>query len=204
MPTGTFNTLHFFDGTDGEYPAGLVQGTDGNFYGATSAGGANNYGTVFKINSQPPYQLTTLHSFDRTDGANPYGGLVQGTNGNFYGATSAGGANNYGTVFRLSVGLGPFVETIPTSAKVGTAVKILGNHLTGSTSVKFNGKAAVFTVVSSTEIKTMVPSGATTGIITVVTPSGTLKSNVVFGVTPQIKTFSPTSGSVGTVVTLQE
>ena len=61
-----------------------------------------------------------------------------------------GGANgNCGTVFSLSVGLGPFVETQPTSGKVGAAVKILGTDLTGATSVTFNGTAAAFTVVSS-------------------------------------------------------
>ena len=68
--------------------AGLVQGTDGNFYGTTSEGGANGYGTVFKIT--PSGTLTTLHSFDVTDGAYPYAGLVQATDGNFYGTTSRG------------------------------------------------------------------------------------------------------------------
>jgi uncharacterized protein (TIGR03437 family) len=81
------------------------------------------------------------------------------------------------------VGLGPFVETQPTSGKVGTAVKILGTDLTGASSVTFNGTAARFTVVSKSEIKTTVPAGATTGTVEVTTPNGTLKSNVVFRVT---------------------
>jgi hypothetical protein len=85
-------------------------------------------------------------------------------------------------VFRLSVGLGPFVETEPTAAKVGATVKILGTSLTGATSVNFNGKAATFTVVSGSEITTTVPAGATTGEVQVVTPSGTLLSNVSFWV----------------------
>jgi uncharacterized repeat protein (TIGR03803 family) len=63
------------------------------------------------------------------------GALVQDTNGNFYGTTYEGGANNDGTVFRLSVGLGPFVETRPTSGEVGKAVEILGTDLTGATSL---------------------------------------------------------------------
>src|SRR5207245_3790205 len=101
-------------------------------------------------------------------------GLVQDTNGRFYGTTAFGGTSTNcslgcGTVFSLSVGLGPFVETQPTSGKVGAAVKILGTNLTGATSVTFNGTAAVFKVVSSSEITTTVPAGATTGKVKVVT-----------------------------------
>jgi uncharacterized protein (TIGR03437 family) len=80
------------------------------------------------------------------------------------------------------MGLGPFVETLPNSGKLGAAVKILGTDLTGATSVTFNGTAAKFTVVSKSEIKTTVPTGATTGTVEVTIPKGTLKSNVVFRV----------------------
>ena len=103
--TGTFTLLHSFSSatTDGENPyAGLVQGTDGYLYGTTSAGGASTYGTVFKV--QPAgSNFTLLHSFSvaSTDGATPYGGLVQGSDGNLYGTTSAGGARDYGTVFQV-------------------------------------------------------------------------------------------------------
>jgi uncharacterized repeat protein (TIGR03803 family) len=83
-PTGTLTTLYSFCAqsgcTDGEYPvAGLVQGTDGNFYGTTPEGGANGGGTVFKIT--PTGTLTTLYSFCAqsgcTDGEDPVAGLVQ-------------------------------------------------------------------------------------------------------------------------------
>ena len=94
-----------------------------------------------------------------------------------------GGTCNLGTIFSLSVSLGPFVELQETSGKVGAAVNILGTDLTGATSVTFNGKAAVFKVVSASFIKTTVPQGATTGTVKVKTPRGTLKSNVVFRVT---------------------
>ena len=181
-PSGTLTTLHSFNGTDssGESAAGLVQGADGNFYGITKTGGANGYGTVFKIT--PTGALTMLHSFDETDGQDAGPGLVQDTNGNFYGTTALGGASDYGTVFSLAVGLGPFVETEPASGEVGSAINILGTNLTGATSVTFNGTAAKFTVVSSSEITTTVPAGATTGEVKVVTPSGTLSSNVSFQV----------------------
>ncbi len=73
LPAQTFTKLQSFDGTDGANPyAGLVQATDGNFYGTTHAGGADNDGTVFKIT--PSGNLTTLHSFDLNDGGQPFGG----------------------------------------------------------------------------------------------------------------------------------
>ncbi len=95
--------------TDGTDPGGeLVQATDGNFYGTTQFGGANNYGTIFKIT--PEGELTTLHSFDFTDGTVPQAGLVQATDGSFYGTAAEGGANSdycglgCGTVFLLDTG----------------------------------------------------------------------------------------------------
>jgi uncharacterized repeat protein (TIGR03803 family) len=102
----TLTTLHSFDNTDGANPfAGLVQASDGNFYGTTYSGGASNEGVVFKIT--PSGVLTTLHSFCQlsgcTDGTLPAGGLVQGTNGNLYGTTAGGGANNRGTVFKITL-----------------------------------------------------------------------------------------------------
>ena len=208
-PGGKATTLHSFcsqsNCADGKTPwAGLIQATDGNLYGTTSAGGANLYGTIFKITTAG--KLTTLYSFCSqsgcTDGASPYEGLVQATNGTLYGTTHSGGTDNLGTIYSLSVGLGPFVQTVPSSAKVGAPVLILGNNLTGTTSVSFSSTAATFTVASGTEIKTTVPAGATTGTVEVTTPKGTLKSNVIFHVTPQITSFTPPSGKVGTPVTI--
>ena len=300
---GTFTLLHSFNGTDGSQPlGGLVEGTDGNFYGTTLSGGANALGTIFKINAKG--NLTTLYSFCAqvgcTDGSAPFAGLIQGTDGNFYGTTSSGGGsycyygesggtifkitpggrlttlhsfcysegfapeaplaqatdgklygtakwggnggNGYctavfdpgcgtifkvplsgvsttavhtfdwtdgdlpsaalvqatngilygtttsggtgaGTIFSQSFGAQPFVITLPISRKMGQHVAILGTDLTGATSVTFNGTSATFTVVSSTEISTTVPTGATTGPVMVTTPSGTLKSNNNFRVT---------------------
>jgi uncharacterized repeat protein (TIGR03803 family) len=105
---GTLATLVSFGKTNGAYPqAGLLQGSDGNFYGTTSAGGVYTnlsglgYGTVFKLGTNGT--LMTLVSFDGTNGASPEAGLIQGADGNFYGTTTLGGTNGYGTVFRLSV-----------------------------------------------------------------------------------------------------
>jgi uncharacterized repeat protein (TIGR03803 family) len=180
-PGGTLTTLYGFDYTGGGAApyCVLVQGTDGNFYGTTAGGGPNNYGTVFKIT--PGGTLTTLHTFDgSSDGTYPLGGLALDTNGSFYGTTSGGN----GTVFRLSVGLGPFIKTLPISGIVGSAVKILGTNLTGTTNVTFNGTAATFTVVRPSLITATVPVGATTGKVEVTTPRSTLSSNVAFRVRP--------------------
>jgi uncharacterized repeat protein (TIGR03803 family) len=184
---GTFTTLHRFKGSDGGNPdEGLVLATDGNFYGTTAWAGADNSGTIFQIT--PGGRLTTLYSFcSQTfclDGVQPEGSLLQATNGTFYGTTVQGGTQTNGTVFSLSMGLGPFVQMIPTAAKVGAQVVILGYGLTGTTGVTFNGTTAAFTVVSDTEIKATVPTGASTGTVQVAGPGGTLNSNVAFRVTP--------------------
>jgi uncharacterized repeat protein (TIGR03803 family) len=186
---GTLTTLHSFDSTDGaDSYAALVQATNGTFYGTTSAGGTANCtfgqpcGTVFSVTAGGT--LTTLHSFDATDGEKPEAGLVQDTDGILYGVTYEGGTSNYGTIFSLGVGLHPFVKTLPTSGQVGAHIKILGTNLTGATSVTFNGTAATFTVASKSEITTTVPTGATAGFVTVTTPSRVLKSNKQFRVIP--------------------
>jgi uncharacterized repeat protein (TIGR03803 family) len=99
---GTLETLHSFDGTDGEYPlGGLVPGPDGSFYGTTAQGGGNGYGTVFKITREGRFE--TLHNFENTDGAYPYAGLLRGADGTFYGTTFRGGANGFGAVYSVRV-----------------------------------------------------------------------------------------------------
>jgi uncharacterized repeat protein (TIGR03803 family) len=261
-PSGTITALHNFAGwpTDGADPRGvLVQGTDGNFYGTTFSGGANNFGSVFKLT--PSGQFTILYSFCSVagcvDGKNPWVGLIQGTDGNlygtsqggahnageifkvtltgvlttlysfcnvtfcadgffpqtplmqhtngkFYGVTESGGANslNGGVFYSLDVGLKPFASLLNWSGKVGKTVEILGQGFTGTTKVSFNGTSATFTVSSDTYLTATLPSGATTGFVTVTTPGGALKSNRKFLVTPSILSFSPSSGPVGTPVTI--
>jgi len=107
-PEGTLATLYSFT-IDAAYPAGLIQAIDGNFYGTTEGeGGIWGWGTVFEIT--PEGTLTTLHGFDLTDGGNPLGGLIQATDGNFYGTTAVGGAHRNrtwcgdgcGTVFEIT------------------------------------------------------------------------------------------------------
>ena len=174
---GTLTKLHDFcswagcadgagnNGNDQFAPTGnaLIQATDGNFYGTTFGGGAGEGaggGTIFRLTASGHFTL--LHTFIGADGIEPLTGLYQATDGNLYGTTIY-------TIFRLSLGLPPFVRTVQNSGAVGSPVIILGNNLTGATSVTFNGTAATFSVVSDTEIITTVPAGATTGSIQVVT-----------------------------------
>ena len=101
-PAQTLTTLVNFDGGNGKTPvASLVQGRDGNFYGTTEFGGSNNHGTVFKVTSSGT--LTVLYNFaGSSDGQSPTGGLVQASDGNFYGTTSIGGNGPGGTVFKIT------------------------------------------------------------------------------------------------------
>lgn len=178
---GVFMNLHTFQLTDGETPLGMLQATDGNFYGTTSQG-ANNAcplgcGTVFKLSLSGVF--STLHAFNGSDGFRPTGGLLEATDGSFYGTTSQGGSSNNcpngcGTVFRMTVGLIPFLTASPTFGNVGDQVTVLGTNLTGATSVAFNGTLAAYNVVSDSKITATVPAGATTGRIEVTKPGATL------------------------------
>jgi uncharacterized repeat protein (TIGR03803 family) len=104
--SGTATALASFNGSNGAYPrAALIVDTHGNLYGTTAYGGAFNHGTVFEL-AAGSGTITTLASFDGSDGASPYGGLVMDGSGNLYGTTYGGGASNVGTVFELAAGSG--------------------------------------------------------------------------------------------------
>jgi uncharacterized repeat protein (TIGR03803 family) len=189
-PSGTLTTLHVFDYTDGSWGGTMIQATDGNLYGTTWHGGLFGRGTLFTITLNGT--LTTIYNFcsqsSCADGDTPISGLLQETNGKFYGTTELGGANQVcdgftcGTIFSLSAGLAPFVKAQPTAGKVNSRVSILGNNLSGVIGVSFNGVPAAIQVVSNSLIRTTVPTGATTGRIEVRTTRGTLSSNVPFQV----------------------
>jgi uncharacterized repeat protein (TIGR03803 family) len=133
-----------------------VEGSDGNFYGMTSYGGANGAGAVFKIT--PGGAETVLHSFGTgTDGGYPYGSLMLGSDGNFYGMTGYGGANGVGAVFKITPG---GAETVLYSFGNGTDGQYPYGSLVQGTDGNFYG---------------MTESGGANGFgaIVEITPSGT-------------------------------
>jgi len=191
---GQFTTLYSFcvrrGCLDGFEPiGGLIQATDGNIYGTTEYGGQGGNGEIFRF-SPLGRAPQILHSFclddpGCIDGAYPVGSLLQATNGVFYGTTWAGGDSKYeGTIFSLDMSLGPFVAFVRPFGKVDQTGGILGQGFTGTTSVSFNGVPAQFEVRADTFLTATVPPGATTGYVTVNTPTGVLTSNVPFHVIP--------------------
>jgi uncharacterized repeat protein (TIGR03803 family) len=101
-PAGIFSVVYSFTGADdGGYPyAGVVQGADGNLYGTTYTGGNAGGGTVFQLTLAGI--LTVVHGFTGgTDGGYPYGGVIQGSDGNLYGTASQGGASGVGVVLSI-------------------------------------------------------------------------------------------------------
>ncbi len=160
--TAVVTTLYNFvgNGTDGVHPqAGLIQGSDGNFYGTTVSGGGSGYGTVFRIS--PAGVFTTLHSFtgSGTDGASPKAGLIQGSDGNFYGTTNSGGGSYYcnGTVFQITPG--GVLTTLHSFTQIGTdgsepdagLVQGSDGNFYGTTYTGSNNFGTVFSITSSGE-----------------------------------------------------
>jgi uncharacterized repeat protein (TIGR03803 family) len=188
-PQGAYTLLP----NPGNVPLPPVQGNDGNFYGITQEGGNSNEGNIFEmpLDGSTYSDLYTFTGYP-SDGSYPYNGLVQRTNGQFYGVTFTGGSSpcNYGnapgcgTIFSEDVGLAPFVAFVRGAARVGQKFGLLGQGFTGTTSVSLNGTPVSFTIKSDTLIGATVPAGATTGNVTVTTPSGTLTSDVQFHVIP--------------------
>ena len=266
---GKLKTIYDFDNVTGASPnAPLIQGSNGNFFGTTSSGGdltacsGNGCGVIFELT--PAGKITLLHSFNGTDGSDSLGGLLEATDGSFYGVTSAQGISDgnlyqlkpQGKKFIFSVqfpfdrltsgrfpqltllqhtsglvygdtweggtlteesggsftgtgtfysffepGMTPFAGLVTATGKVGDSVDILGQGFTGTTNVSFGGTSATYTVVSDTYLYAGVPAG-TTGLVSVATPSGTLNSNKPYRVTPVVKSFKPSSGPVGTSVAI--
>jgi len=159
---GALSSLYSFTGGNdcGNPRAGLVQGSDGSFYGTTA--GSNPYlvnpnGTVFRIKTNGV--LTSLHSFNGTNDGSTPNGLVQGSDGNLYGTTGNGSTNNLGTVFKISTN-----GALTTLFVFGTVTNWLGNPFDGAHpgGALVQGSDGNFYGTTSTTVFHMTPSGRLT------------------------------------------
>lgn len=162
---GKTTVLHSFNRpTEGGVPKGsLIQATDGNFYGMTPEGGSKGWGTIFKITPAGIYSV--LHVFNSpTEGSNAQGSLVQGTDGNLYGMTNAGGPNGTGTIFKITLTgtftvLHSFVSASEGANPNGNLIQATDGNFYGMTS--FNARAFK-----------MAPDGTFTVLHTFITSEG--------------------------------
>ena len=150
-PTGAFTSLFDFptSGVEGFRPTNLKLGSDGNFYGSTPLGGNIADGNIFRF-TPSPVGVTSFFSFNGTDGEEPSGSsLVIGPNGNFYGTTVMGGANNDGVIYQISPSgsvfsvihsFSPTVEgSTPNGLVVGSDGNLYGSTITGGVNGSSSG-----------------------------------------------------------------
>ena len=176
IPAGswTITTLASFDGPHGAVPlAGLIMGPNRTLYGTTSMGGTSGDGTVFMVpfTTAGTYgPITTLASFDGTNGSDPQAPLTMDSGGNLYGTTVTGGADELGTVFELANGSGA-IDLCSSFDNTNGALPLGGltmdneGHLFGTTAYGGpSGLGTVFLTVRKAGMTTLAtfngPSGA--------------------------------------------
>jgi len=194
---GKFTNLYDFNPTTGSvfgyYPvAGVIQASDGNFYGTTEYGGPSgcDCGTVFEMSVTGI--VSQIAQFDDANtGRWPISAALQAADGTLFVTNAKGpsiGSHDPGTIMQINNGLSKPKPTIigfaPTSGKVGQNITILGTHFVGTTGVSFNGTAAKFAVKSTAIVVTVVPPGASSGRITVTNAGGSAISVGSFTVLP--------------------
>jgi uncharacterized repeat protein (TIGR03803 family) len=192
-------------------PVNLLQVADGSFYGVNPAYGPNGTGSIYKLTSTNVFSAF-LFPNPPVDGDLPSSTLIQHTNGLVYGTTPSGGGGTggcpqtcQGTFFSVATGDAPFVSLEPTqrTGNVGAKVGMFGQGFSSASVVKFGGVVATSkTLTGTTYLTAVVPVGAHTGPVTVTTGTTTLTSPQTYKVKPKITTFTPPSGPVGTVVTI--
>ena len=124
--------------TIGNSPAGsLIQATDGNMYGMTSVGGANNLGVLFQYNPTTNTYTKKVDFAGASNGSGPVGSLIQATDGKLYGMTRVGGANNSGIIFQYDPTTNIFIKKIDLTGTSGAAI---GHMPTGSLMQANDGK----------------------------------------------------------------
>jgi uncharacterized repeat protein (TIGR03803 family) len=203
---GVYTVLHNFDNVNrvnGFTPTtGVVEGSDGFLYGVTSVGGASLGGTIFKVKTDST-GFAIVHNFDTSHGSGPDSMITLHTSGKIFGLTNAGGSHNDGVLYSFANNLKSFVQPVVLqSAKVGAGVGLLGQNFSTATQVLFGTGTGTFTVTGNTFINAKPVEGATTGFITVKEPGGDQLTTKKFKIAPGITSFTPTSGAVGTSVTI--
>src|ERR1019366_42188 len=166
---GVVSFLHSFtgggDGADSQ--TGLTPGADGNFYGASYQGGANSFGSIYKM--APNGAVTAVYEFTGSaDGAYPYADLVQGKDGHFYGTTLEGGANGYGTVFGLTTNgtlttLASFNYTNGAYPQAGVILGTDGSFYGTTLEGGAGGYGTVFNLTTNGTLTTLLSFGLTNG-----------------------------------------
>src|ERR1700722_6562368 len=161
VPSGHDSLFYQFPlGT--EYPryGNLLQAKDGNMYGMTCNGGTANAGTLIEYNPSTG-AVTILVNFNDTNGANPYGSLMQAIDGNLYGMTSMGGSSNNGTIFEYSISSGKLTTLINFSNNeypFGSLIQAQDSNLYGMTNGKTYNKGTIFKYNISSGIVTTILS----------------------------------------------
>lgn len=145
---------------DGLFPLfGVIQGSNGKFYGTTpSAAVTGSQGTVFQLTAGGV--LTTLHSFNGSDGSNPSGPLVQGSDGNFYGETLSGGLYGNGTIFKITASgkfatLHNFTGVDGSEPSLGLIQALDGNFYGTAQFGGANGGGTIFKMTPAGSLKTL-------------------------------------------------
>ena len=201
IASGTFTTLHNFNGADGASPASALLFHGGAAYGTTHAGGATNTGTFYKMNAKTG-AVTVIHSFGNPDGRQPSGDLVY-TGGAFYGAATYGGLAQHGMIFKIDAATGTesVAYTLGVSNGNGTdgfypAVGLTlsdGNLIGSTTSGGDYGLGTMFRIALPSGITTVLHSFAG-GRDQFPAAGLTRLGSKVFGVTPG--NFTTSNGTV--------
>jgi len=178
-PAGQFDTIASFPATGMDSPQSITQFADGNFYGSTTT----NPSYIFRLN-MATNQIEGLYSMTSGQGQCVCD-LVEGMDGKIYGVASRGGMVGSGTIFSINIGLPkplPMVTQVePASGAAGTPVVLWGQYLLGATSVQFNGGPPQRVRVTSAQSAWVkVPTGATSGPITITTANGSYTTTTSF------------------------
>jgi uncharacterized repeat protein (TIGR03803 family) len=165
---GTFQVMHYFNGDDGRFPiTGLIQASDGYLYGATEAGGAVDYGVIYRIDLDGNY-AKLANIYDVNIGAGPWSELLEGSDGRLYGTTQTGGGPlGFGTIYTVDFTQN-IVDIVPSDGNSagGDAVTIDGTGFVNGATVKIDiNDATNVSVPDATHVDATTPPANAAGSI---------------------------------------